>query len=371
MRLVGPVRVEVRQIAHAGKTIYYPALPLSGVPPALCVAGDRLLIGTSVNAVRRGLEQLGQPADILSDKEFQETLSRLTGQPFDARKLPPGFCYAKDYSSGTGALLCAGGGVFILSAFLGGMLESTGQEAPAQELGQPEEGPLEAFYSRPAGKVVLDVLGRLDLGLWPDEGFFRKYRRAHGSASQWTPDGLHVRVELPPPLPGLRSTGSSPLVMIGATSVGAGLLLPVLARAREQARRASSANNLSNMVKCCHLYADAADKWKFPGDAAELYPDYVRDFRVFKNPRFGDADVGYIYVPGSTPEAVGNVVFYESIPEGVVSEGLNVAFSDGHVEWVDMDEFEAHLEKTQKALKDAGVEMKPVSISVRAASAAR
>jgi prepilin-type processing-associated H-X9-DG protein len=320
-----------------------------------------------VNAVRRGLEQLGQPADILSDKEFQETLSRLTGQPFDAQKLPSGFCYAKDYSSGTGTLLCAGGGVFLLSAFLGGMLESTGQEAPAEGLEQPEEVPLGAFYSRPAGKVVLDVLGRLDLGLWPDEGFFRKYRRAHGTVSQWAPDGLHVRVELPPPLPGLRNTGSSPLVMIGVTSVGAGLLLPVLARAREQARRASSANNLSNMVKCCHLYADAAaNNGKFPKDAAELYPDYLRDIRVFKNPRFADADIGYVYVPGSTPEAADHVVFYESIPEDVVSEGLNVAFSDGHVEWVDTDEFEAHLETTQKALKAAGVEMKPVSISVKA-----
>jgi prepilin-type N-terminal cleavage/methylation domain-containing protein len=47
------------------------------------------------------------------------------------------------------------------------------------------------------------------------------------------------------------------LVVVLVIAVLVTLLIPVLVRAREQARRSTCASNLSNMVKCCHLYSDA------------------------------------------------------------------------------------------------------------------
>jgi hypothetical protein len=143
----------------------------------------------------------------------------------------------------------------------------------------------------------------------------------------------------------------------------AALLLPVLARAREQARRASSANNLANMVKCCHLYADATPNLgRFPDDPTVLYTGYVKDWRVFKNPRFPEEDVGYIYLPGSTPEDARNVIFYENVPEGRAKEGRNVAIAAGRVDWVTDQEFQAALSSTRQAL-EGKVTPIPISIS--------
>jgi hypothetical protein len=144
----------------------------------------------------------------------------------------------------------------------------------------------------------------------------------------------------------------------------AGLLLPVLARAREQARRASSANCLGNMVKCCHLYADATPNLgRFPDDPTALYPAYVMDWRVFKNPRFPDEDVGYIYLPGSTPVDDRNVIFYENVPEGRAKEGRNVAIAAGSIHWMTDQEFQAALASTRQALQEQG-KVTPIPISI-------
>jgi prepilin-type N-terminal cleavage/methylation domain-containing protein len=85
------------------------------------------------------------------------------------------------------------------------------------------------------------------------------------------------------------------LVVIAIITILAGLLLPVLARAREQARRTACSNNLANIVKCCHLYALDHDA-VFPIYGASLDSDglkalnllfndkYLKDARVFACP---------------------------------------------------------------------------------------
>ena len=91
------------------------------------------------------------------------------------------------------------------------------------------------------------------------------------------------------------------LVVIAIIAILAGLLLPVLARAREAARRTACGNNLGNIAKAMFLYADVPANFLFPtkdgtganqyavsGSTAKsmqlLYRSYVADPKCFSCP---------------------------------------------------------------------------------------
>ena len=84
------------------------------------------------------------------------------------------------------------------------------------------------------------------------------------------------------------------LVVIAIIGVLAALILPVLGRAREAARRASCANNLSQIGKALMMYSDVPSYATFPSDKLPgagpgtplpslgiLYRDYCADYRIF------------------------------------------------------------------------------------------
>ena len=168
------------------------------------------------------------------------------------------------------------------------------------------------------------------------------------------------------------------LVVIAIIAVLAGLLLPVLARSREQARRTSCGNNLSTLIKCCHLYADVTTNLGFfpqfnnshDSDGqkamAKLYSWFVKDERVFScpskqtlvqvvtiQPYTGDESVlfggfsNYGYDPGHKPEHGIAGIFsdsglhhasapYNSTNHGVDGPGQMFAIGAGSVEWLDI-----------------------------------
>ena len=113
------------------------------------------------------------------------------------------------------------------------------------------------------------------------------------------------------------------LVVIAIIAILAGLLLPALARAREESRRKSCNNNLGQIVKACITYQEPNGDF-FPshdagvgvggstgfgepmGSLCVLYPTYVDNQGVFGCPSTSDAPiVRFGYGPGSAPTGAG------------------------------------------------------------------
>lgn len=128
----------------------------------------------------------------------------------------------------------------------------------------------------------------------------------------------------------------------------------VLGRARESARRASSANVLMALGAALRMYTDTPANHQLPDDPAQLYPDFVRDSRAFVNPRFPDEAAGYIYVSGSKASDAMNIVMYENVPANHTSDGLNVLLACGSIEWRSMQGLEIDLIETENAIRITG-----------------
>ena len=175
------------------------------------------------------------------------------------------------------------------------------------------------------------------------------------------------------------------LVVILVTAGLAALLMPILLRGnRSCARRASCSNNMSNIAKCCHLYADATPNLgMFPIYGTDpdanglkalnlLYDGYVKDHRVFAcpsansnrgitqrtdliakssgspwssqgYPNMNPSHTAYGYDPGHKPtDARAGIAAdmtddptKDSPNHGKDRPGQNVAISAGSVEWLD------------------------------------
>jgi len=109
------------------------------------------------------------------------------------------------------------------------------------------------------------------------------------------------------------------LVVIAIIAILAGLLLPALARAREEARRKQCNSNLGHLVKACTTYqepngdffpaqtqsnADANNGFFAPMPSlAILYPGYIDNVKMFRCP--STSDDPYIYTQYGTGTGAG------------------------------------------------------------------
>jgi hypothetical protein len=154
---------------------------------------------------------------------------------------------------------------------------------------------------------------------------------------------------------GLRSLYRGPgievsLAAVAGSAFGAGVAMPALARAREQARTAASMSNLKQLGLAVIMYADDHDG-KTPSDLEQAKP-YYRDSKILESPRKPDWFDGpsYIYIPDQTTagNVAGNIVAYENPEFGM--DKILVLFLDGHVEAMEPDRFQSELEATYERL---------------------
>ena len=174
------------------------------------------------------------------------------------------------------------------------------------------------------------------------------------------------------------SEGSASVVMLPQADVAVialliSVLLPSLSRARGLAKRAVSSSNLRGIAMGCHIYANDYNE-AFPpsfehlvgggyitpemlisprGDLKELPQSQIAELQArgdlsADSPKGGILPTSYVLITEQTWNSdTRNVLAYETPLD---DEGTNVAFLDGHVEWMKLPQFREALRKTYERL---------------------
>ncbi|MHC4749667.1 MAG: hypothetical protein ACYTFW_07285 [Planctomycetota bacterium] len=149
-----------------------------------------------------------------------------------------------------------------------------------------------------------------------------------------------------------RGVGIEPgLGAVAGGAMGAGILMPALARARLQARQTVSMTNLKQLGLTLIMYAD--DHQDTLPENLEQAKEYYRDSKMFESPLKPASFTGpsYIYVKGHSLKAESParmIVVYEN--PGYCQDTINALFLDGHVEKMKRDRFLEALEETYQGL---------------------
>lgn len=190
-----------------------------------------------------------------------------------------------------------------------------------------------------------------------------------GSVSWVDASGFHARSIAP--FPGSTALASGPFDSYLLTQpMALGVMLPSLSRARAQATRVKSANNLRQIALAGIQYAND-HKGKFPDQLGDLMKSGDLIPAVFINPatntsppphfdkpeqaaEWVDEHSDYVWAgKGKTTTAgADDVLAYEKL-EGA-TQGINIAFADGHVEWFPLEAAREVLKKNAGGAAGAG-----------------
>jgi len=156
---------------------------------------------------------------------------------------------------------------------------------------------------------------------------------------------------------GLRSRYHGPgiepsLAAVAGGGIGAAVLMPALAKARESAQQAVSLSNLHQIALCLKFYSDDHNG-KLPNTLEETMPNYCPDSKLLESPRKPKGFTGpsYIYIRHETPyikRAGRYIVAYDN--PAFCSDKINVLFLDYSVRAMRQKEFLKALEETYEFL---------------------
>ena len=153
----------------------------------------------------------------------------------------------------------------------------------------------------------------------------------------------------------------------GQGAVLVSVLLPALNRAREQANRVKSAANLREIGQAAVIFANDQKDGAFPGSFAEMYKKQELTPDVFINPRtehqvppgldrdqigaWLDDNCDYVWLgKGRKNNLPADIVLAYEKPEGL-SDGINLLFADGHVEFMVLNDAQQAIDASKKGLK--------------------
>ncbi|MBN1359764.1 MAG: hypothetical protein JW993_04190 [Sedimentisphaerales bacterium] len=294
------------QAGEGGRTIHIwtsPMLVMAQVMPTWSVAGDQVIIGSNTALCQMGTRQA------LSRGEGTKSLLDTAGFKKVAAGLPKNLLSLSYVDS---------------PVQFSQMLMQVQQLWPVAVMAATQQG-----IKLP---VVLPSLSQIAQDMQPACEY--SYATSDGIYSHYQGSGLEVS---------LRG--------VAGAAVGAGIAMPAMGRAREQAKRVASMAHLRQLAVALHMYANDHDN-KFP-ERLEQMQSYYRDAKVTESPRKPKGFTGpsYIYVPGlsaNAPSTQDTVVIYENPEFGL--DTILVAFLDGHVEAMKPDAFRKALEATYKRL---------------------
>ena len=154
--------------------------------------------------------------------------------------------------------------------------------------------------------------------------------------------------------------GAILLVIVPIVAILAGMLLPALARAREEARRAACKQNMAQIGKALSDYEmneghlpTTGKPGEGPASLSLLHPKYFPQLRVFRCPSselpveamsaaLTNENCSYEYDNMLPPDAPANrMMLWDK--DGNHYGGRNVLFRDGHVEWMTGEAFQRLL----------------------------
>ncbi len=145
----------------------------------------------------------------------------------------------------------------------------------------------------------------------------------------------------------------------GTTGLGTAMALPELHRIRGTAQKAASMANLKGLTVAGMAY-EMDEMQRPPNLAALVENDFVSASmlrcphnddappEVIDGELVGESDYVYLLSPIHVARPSLHIVAYER-PEHYKGEGTNVAFADGHVEFLSMGDFTRLLAKTETA----------------------
>lgn len=189
-----------------------------------------------------------------------------------------------------------------------------------------------------------------------------------GQVSFTDADGFHVRSISP--FPGAEVFGSDPMTVgVGQEAMLVSIMLPALNRAREQANRVKDASNLRQIGLGAMMYSNAQKNGAFPGSIGEIAKTQDVSPEVFFSPRSTTTPPPAGLTPDQAAAYVQEHSDYVWLGKGMkntadadqilayekmqgVTEGINILYADGHVEFKLMQAARQEIEKQQKGKGD-------------------